>query len=798
MEFARLGFEVFPLYYGMRGKLRPYGWAKNEVIDAEKASKAIPATSDIGIISQWPTLVRNFYDSEVCGFGVLGNTCVILDIDVKDNKPGIDQFRTMVQEYGVPKPTMITRSKSGGLHAYYRRPKKYISATIKTFAGAYIGAERFNAVDVRGDGGFVVGPDLLVDTFEGVPTGLYATLGLKKVDDLPEFPEGVLARWLKATPISDLDSMVDSYSDDPNDFMSMIRRGLIPNFVPHGARNDAFYMMCNVLKSKGVPKEACLHMCRMMEEKCEHVPNDPLYESVNIESMVERIYVTQEDNPQDVAVDLINRGLYQIMGHKFGLQYVILEDNPYIVSRNMHSASDMKTLLAKHSREFVTPSGKSKMLNPMDLIPKLIHDAHKVDSVGFRAGAGSVFKLRDDYGSRTFLNTYRPIILPETVDERDLYVWDEFLTLISRLFGPEGSNEYRLGLDFVAWLVQRPHIKPSVAIFLMSRNRGVGKSLLFNVLAEVLGTSKNGEPQGRMIKLDELSGRFYDPTGCILNMIDEVQFAVHRNTRQESVTFWRHLKNLITAEMVSVEIKGGAVFQAPNTASMMLAGNSGGFFPIEEFDRRLWIIDANAPLLELGTVDTLFSLVKKYNMEYDDRQRLLGTLRFMLNKHEIKMNLDSIRAPMTDVKREMYVNSLSAPEEWFVEYFDDKEHMLSKTPVISKSALVYLMALSGIDSLVEHPSEGIRLLKQRGHIQVIKSQTGGRRQFRNVPQVALNGLISGQDKEDLFSVRDHDRINKLTSDEILKMLFENLSTIKQHRQRAREAMNQHIKEGFNE
>jgi hypothetical protein len=775
-EFAKLGYYVFPLIKSIKGPhVKPFGWARNTVHDPTKADILIPATNDLTEIETWPLRVKRGYKSTIAGFGITGFGCVILDLDVKGGKNGIAEFAEMIKDYGIPKTPMMTISKSGGLHLFYAKPAKYAEDYVKTLSGVKIEGKDFPGVDLRGDGGFVVGPQMLVDDIRMVESGYYGMSGLTHIQDLPALPERVVAGWIKRTgESSDLDNMIGLYADD-TDFKSLIRRGIIPDFIPKGARNESFFIFIGVLKSKGTPIEVTRKMCHELATKVEDP--DTLVGSVDIEAMLAKAYVFIPENPYDVAIDLINRGLFQVTGYKSELHYVIMEDNPYVASRGVHTETAMKTMLLRFQKPFQGPKGKVVQLNPMHHLVKVIGDENRVDLLGFKPNAGEVFSLHDEPGSKRFLNTYRPILIqcaPRDVDE-DL--WAEFELLVERLFGHRDSVEYQMGMDFISWLIQTPEIKPSISPFIMSVNRGVGKSLFFNVLISIMGTAKNGERQAKLVKLDEITGRFFDPSGCIINLIDEVQFPVHRDTRRESTTFWRHLKNLITAETVSVEIKGGATYQCPNSAAVALAGNFGSYFPIEEFDRRLWIVDAGPVALELGTVDRLFDLVRRSALDPDDRNRYVATLRYKLKNWKIKNDLSTIRAPMTAVKQEMYENSLTDLEEWFVTHFRDPGNLFAFTPIISQSAMYYVYEQSG--RLISDNQTFFRDLKRKGYLRPIKlkSNTSLSRQF-SVNTINLDGSIMRSDKREiLYTSRDHGSYDTYESEKIIDMFNQNCASI---------------------
>jgi hypothetical protein len=786
--FASKGYWVFPIGKTERNKkITPYGWAKNDVIDPQKIDKAIPATNDPQIVDTWPMLLRTKYDCTIGGFGILGENCIILDLDVKENRPGFTEFNRLLKDHGLPNPGMITVTKTSGIHAFYKRPPSLQNAYIKTLTNVVVDGVKYVSVDLRGNGGYVVGPYRFIEDINQYIPGMYATKGFCAAEELPEIPEKVLIQWSKTIDSRDIDSITMGPSEVKEDFRSKIRRGEIPDFVPKGSRNECFFILISVLKGKGVPADVARQMCLIMREKVEEP--ETFDESVDIDAIIQRVYVMQADNPYDVAVDLINKGLFQLTNYRNQLCYVILEDNPYVGSKNPHDEKSIRTLLMRYQKTIQMENGKSKIVNPIDIVTRILHDENRADSLGFKPNAGTVFNSHDDPGSRRFLNTYKEIHKPAHYELRNDMVWEEFKFLVSRIFGEPDSEEFAFAMDFVAWLIQYPNIKPSIAPYIISMNRGVGKSLFFNVLIQIFGISKRGDRQARLTKIDEITGRFFDPTGCIVNLIDEVQFPAHRDIRKESTAFWRHLKNLITAETVSVEIKGGATHQLPNSAAMMLAGNAGSYFPIEDFDRRLWLIDNNPPLLERGVVDHLFSLINGYEVGVDERRKMVTALRHHLYEHKIQHDLAAMRAPMTDIKKEMLYNSLSLTEEWFLRHAEDRENLLSFTPIVSKSSLMYLLETQAPPSKYYDNAELIfKDFKRKGHIHAIRAQRNHKlsRQFM-INEVGPDGRVREPKKEILYTIREHGVFDEMDSRTIIHLYNQNLHTINEHRNNAKKA-----------
>ena len=776
-QFASCGYHVFPQYIDKHNVVhKPFGWAKNKRSDNKPT---IPATTDLAEIACWPETVQRLYHCEIYGYGVLGLGIIIIDIDIKGDKTGVTEFKELKKKYKIPEATMMTKTKSGGLHLYFRKSDKYKDVKIKSTVGIKINSDHYPSIDIRGDSGFVVGPSKFVNELHEVEDGDYGMKGFCKPEALPLFPDKILSYWNQST-ISDVDNMM--FIEPKNmEIKDQVRRGILPNVVPKGARNDTFFAFVNALKYQGATYEVTKSMCLELVNRCEEP--ETLSESVDIDDMLKRSFEAIPKTAKDVAFDLIVKGLFQVVGYKATPHYVILEENPYIQHTGLYNETMMETLLVSYASA-VTVNGKPKLINPINMIPKMITDNNRVDMIGFKPGAGDVFSTNGKKGSKKFLNTYRAPYIKSDLKILDNKLWNEFTLLVSRLFGPIDSDEFQLGMDFISWMLQRPYNKPNIAPFIISMNRGVGKSLLFNLLTHIMGSSKVGDPQAKWVKIDEITGRFFNPTNCLINLIDEVQFAVHAGMRKESTTFWRQLKSLITSEVVSVEIKGGETFQMPNTAAIFLAGNSGQYFPVEEFDRRLWVIDAEAPLLELGTVDSLFELLQMENRQPDYYDQGIQVLRYQLMHHKIKNNLAVMKAPMTAVKQELYEDGLTDIEAWFFNHFKDTGNVFGFNPVISKSALEYTFdTFSGLSNEKDLASI-FRSLKRKHFIRPIKlkSNTSLSRQF-SVPEIGLDGMINKKNiqRQVLYTTKDHGSLDGKESPEIVELFNQNCATIQRHR-----------------
>jgi len=783
--FAENGFKVFPLINSKSGPVKPFGWSGRKV-KPDKEHLAIPATDDVEFIEQWDDIVQQKYKTTVHGYGVLGTGCVVIDVDTKDDKGGVENFSELFETFDLPKCALVVKSQSGGYHFYYGRPKGYETRHVKSVSNLKVHGTEYTGIDIRGDGGFVVGPQKAGEWEQGVYTMIRGAPDVQ-LSKLPvSFMEAISNT---TTTRNDLDSITVVKSDDDNDYRALLKKGELPEVLPKGARNEGFFLFINALKSKGLGRSSAKALANQLAERCE---GDDLEESVNIDDMLDRVFEIDSDNPYDIASDILNRGFYQVINYKNRPVYCLPEENPYLTSRRYHDSATMKELLAKYARVVVTGSGKEKLVNPIDVILPRIPDEYKVDSIGFMPGADNVFSIGSDANATTFMNTYREpeCELPE--DEVDHEIWDDFIKLVTRIFGEPDTENHTLGLDFLSWLIQRPGEKMSVTPLLLSRVRGIGKSLYFNLIYQIMGVNKFGEGQAKMVKLDEITGRFFDPTNGLVNMVDEVQFGIHRNVRQEFSNFWRHLKNLVTAEVIPVEVKGGATMQMPNTAALIMAGNTDGFIPMEEMDRRVWVVDTNAPPLEVGYVDRLFDIVKSTNSCTNpyERLRLIKSLRYHLKHRKIELDMSTIRAPMTEIKQEMVRQSLTDQEDWLIDYFEQGINLLAVEPILSHSSLLYILRM-GDKILHENWRDDaeliIRDLKRKGLIMPIRKH-GAIKKLTNVPVVLPNGEVSMTNKDEiLYKISMLDDLDDVTDDDLRRMFYRNLQTLKHRRSSATDA-----------
>lgn len=125
---ARRGFRVFRLKPGDRTPAYK-GWQGEATTDEAAIQRLWNGTEyNVGVAT--------------------GDGLAVIDVDVKDGRPGEDTFAGL----GLPDDTFVVRTPSGGRHLYFRVPDDVRNSVQRLGPG----------VDVRGIGGYVVGPGSVV------------------------------------------------------------------------------------------------------------------------------------------------------------------------------------------------------------------------------------------------------------------------------------------------------------------------------------------------------------------------------------------------------------------------------------------------------------------------------------------------------------------------------------------------------------------------------------------------------------------------------------------------------------
>jgi len=225
--FAGNNFRIFPL--GVNSK--------------KPAIKSWPekATSNIKDIENWWTQNPNFN----VGLAT-GNKIVVIDLDVKNGKNGVNSLKNWELNNMRLPPTREARTVSGGKHMYYKINKPYRNRT-----------DLLDGVDIRGDGGYVVAPGSEID--------------------------GTAYEWINNLPIADADEAVYKFLETStskclnNQSSINLKSQQLPEVIPEGKRDDTIFRYACSLQAKGFEDEEISNMVYTAnEERCK----PPLTENI--------------------------------------------------------------------------------------------------------------------------------------------------------------------------------------------------------------------------------------------------------------------------------------------------------------------------------------------------------------------------------------------------------------------------------------------------------------------------------------------------------------------------------------
>jgi hypothetical protein len=238
-------------------------------------------------------------------------------------------------------------------------------------------------------------------------------------------------------------------------------------------------------------------------------------------------------------------------------------------------------------------------------------------------------------------NVWRPG--PVKPKAGDTSLWNEH---INYLF--QNSEDRDHVLNWCAWVLQNPTLKPNHALLIVGKNTGTGKSFVARVMEQLIGVRNTQRP-----KNSSMGGDFNSwLVNCRLCIIEEVM----QVGRRENLNA---LRDLITEPRVEVNIKGVSAFLLDNAVAMMGISNHPNALPLDEHDRRWLVVETHVFRREPDYYKRLFTI-------FEDLEMLSAILDELLNR-DLKGYSANIAAPMTEAKQQMIELSLSDAETWLIE-----------------------------------------------------------------------------------------------------------------------------------
>lgn len=261
------------------------------------------------------------------------------------------------------------------------------------------------------------------------------------------------------------------------------------------------------------------------------------------------------------------------------------------------------------------------------------------DTVTFRAGHGEF--TQDPLGRRSF-NTWRPFeraAPPEDWQKRA----EPFVAHIQWLFGQDAEPF----LDWLAHIEQAPGVLPHFGWLHIAKSHGMGRNWLSGVLERVwtqrvassfdLSATLNSNYNGRL-------------AGRTLAIVDEIDEGNSGKAYQHA----QKLKQLVTESTRHINPKYGRQYEEFNSCRWLVFSNSQAALPLEDKDRRFWVVSCeDSPKAEIHYKE-LYSLLA------DDL--FIASVAHLLGERNIADFNPGRRPPLSEAKLELLRRTRSEAE----------------------------------------------------------------------------------------------------------------------------------------
>jgi hypothetical protein len=205
-------------------------------------------------------------------------------------------------------------------------------------------------------------------------------------------------------------------------------------------------------------------------------------------------------------------------------------------------------------------------------------DRLQAATLTFHAGAGLMTICPN---GRQALNIWRPK-MPANVPENWQWLAVAFVNHVTALWGADTE----VFLDWLAHIIQKPGELPHFGWLHTSRLHGTGRNWIASVLVRLL----TGNVAASLDLVGLLDGGFNDRLSqCLLAIVDEVNEGGGQKHRTAN-----RLRQLVTAEVREINPKYGRKRMEHNAARWLIFSNHTGALPLDEHDRRFWVVSHDA------------------------------------------------------------------------------------------------------------------------------------------------------------------------------------------------------------
>ena len=623
LNFAKAGYHVFPLLKNLineRNRLgTPLGWNHNKPDN----NLSIPSTTDTLSIVDWEFTHGN----NLIGYGInpRDNHALILDVDIKEGKYGLQSLERLINKFDLPKSNLIVRSKSGGRHLYYKYPEG-----VGDIVG--IPMPNFQHIDLRTSNTFVVGPGSLDGKYVlelGDPADHSSLVGVgqKVIDLLPK-------RQQIAQQVIELPDVDISIS------------GEIPDKIPLGERDNTLIRLIGSWVRAGFSKKNVVILTQAAINKCETKPNDDL----SIEEYLPKIDSTFEKStfsrpsPEPLQFFIDNAIWIKAIGGVYE-----------IPSRRVYT-KDLASLYAPHVFYIEQGSSKGTAVKEVSAFTawKKNKRRKEVQGIGYHPTPDTI--TYDDVQACEIANLYIPPTFPVITEDTPCPIPDiveQFEAFCKYLFGTKAD----FMLDWAAHIVQHPDKKLAIAPVMVSEARGVGKNLFFDIVSTLIGKHNSA-----VFSTEQIASKHNDY--IIRNhlvLVNESYISVQdRWSRKSRNQMIEDIKMLITDYAQSVDPKFITPFMTRSYVNYIFASNNLNAVPIEANDRRFEVIVIDAKPASAEVYDPLWKITESSNT---GKLLSLFIREYLLNRKITRVKVGKTASEIDDHKALVIAANRSSAEE---------------------------------------------------------------------------------------------------------------------------------------
>ena len=271
---------------------------------------------------------------------------------------------------------------------------------------------------------------------------------------------------------------------------------------------------------------------------------------------------------------------------------------------------------------------------------------HWLTRIGRRQYLGGIVFDPSGCGSEDALNLYTGLAVKPDFGQSCARI----LAHVHDVIAAGSDRHFKYIIGWLAHLVQRPEMKPGVALVLRG-GKGAGKDTLAVIMGKIIGRKH----VAHVIRSEDLTGRFNAPFATAL--LIHVEEAYWSGDASKKGT----LQALITAPTQPIERKGIDRIEVDSFVRVMMTTNDEWAVPASEDERRYAVFDVSD--VHRRDTDWFGSLYA----EIDGG----GPSAFLAYLMSVDLSCFEIRAvPQTDALRDQKIASLRGVERWWFEVLD--------------------------------------------------------------------------------------------------------------------------------